>query len=625
MATIGDKLTAPESGWKRYDDSSGEFRYTDFTQKNWSDSSAYKGATSYNANGSTIGKIEFAFKGTKLRIISSSTRPERANSIDVIIDGVTETFSPRTSATVYQTLVYEKTGLVDTIHKVEIANFQGVDFSTVAAFGFDAVDIDSTGRLFHLDEVTHIKYLEVGKRIRCHYQASSGQVGVFSGLGEETSDFIPIASTATPNGDFYFIMVEDWNGNKKLISDRVIQHSITWDKLNLAGIANGNGIDLPKIVYGNDRNYMVNVNDLGLTIADTDDESGAEFRTARVTNNVATGKWYWEANFISHSTNTSGTRALRVFVGVMDNNSDITNGNGKNDESFTSTLDKFYAISSISGNLLPSFSSTGISSLNVGDTVGIALNLNEGYISFYNNGTLLIKSKIDTGIKWYPFYASKWLSKTTFNFGSRPFKYTVPQGYLPYIDSLNNKHQQLFIRLLTGGITSTDKNNEWDKYIVNSSLNEAITAGDNNVWNWNKVWSVTSTTVSGSSANRVSRGGSSVTGHGNNITSWNRTDNGFRPVLEIEDLTQYRSFVKVDGEYKKLDSTWQTISTTLPSVDTFMNEGMENLSVFDRKLTTFTIPMDDNTPQGQPLGNGKVFKEKINLKKYIEINSINVK
>ncbi|MNJ77139.1 hypothetical protein D3C77_745640 [compost metagenome] len=52
---------------------------------------------------------------------------------------------------------------------------------------------------------------------------------------------------------------------------------------------------------------------------------------------------------------------------------------------------------------------------------------------------------------------------------------------------------------------------------------------------------------------------------------------------------------------------------------------MFDLSILDRKQTTFTIPMDDNTPQGQPLGNGKVFKEKINLKKYMEINSINVK
>ncbi|GED17654.1 hypothetical protein D1872_202580 [compost metagenome] len=39
------------------------------------------------------------------------------------------------------------------------------------------------------------------------------------------------------------------------------------------------------------------------------------------------------------------------------------------------------------------------------------------------------------------------------------------------------------IRLLTGGVSSTDKENEWDQYIVNSSLNGTIIPGDNAVWN----------------------------------------------------------------------------------------------------------------------------------------------
>ncbi|WP_019639007.1 hypothetical protein [Paenibacillus fonticola] len=99
---------------------------------------------------------------------------------------------------------------------------------------------------------------------------------------------------------------------------------------------------------------------------------------------------------------------------------------------------------------------------------------------------------------------------------------------------------------------------------------------------------------------------------------------GQYPKLFFEPINT--SFLYNKGNYKKWNNDhWQTISTTLPTEPIFKDEGMYSLSALDRKQTTITIPMDDNTPQGQPLGNGRVFKEKINLKKYMEINSINVK
>ncbi|MNW52590.1 hypothetical protein D3C74_301150 [compost metagenome] len=76
--------------------------------------------------------------------------------------------------------------------------------------------------------------------------------------------------------------------------------------------------------------------------------------------------------------------------------------------------------------------------------------------------------------------------------------------------------------------------------------------------------------------------------------------------------------------YESISSGWETVSTTLPTPDTFINDGMNDLSILDRKEITFNIPMNDNGLSGQILGNGKVFKEKIDLKKYIEIESIKV-
>src|SRR5690606_15278343 len=67
----------------------------------------------------------------------------------------------------------------------------------------------------------------------------------FSVLGEETSDFIPAASSATPNGDFYWICVDrDYLGRWKLIADRNIQSGISWDTLNSLGIASESGFPI---------------------------------------------------------------------------------------------------------------------------------------------------------------------------------------------------------------------------------------------------------------------------------------------------------------------------------------------------------------------------------------------
>jgi hypothetical protein len=434
MATIGQTLTSPESGWKRYDDKNSALKYTGTVVKNGGGSFYLTTGTSLEGIGD---KLSFSFTGTKLTIMVYG---DSGSSFSIMIDGVNEGVCKAFGYGVNKVVVaYTTETLSDTKHKVELTM---LDYNSVGGNKqrviFDAIDIDENGRLYHPDEVINLKDLDIGKRIRCHYQAPSGVVGGFSGLGQETSDFIPTTSSATPNGDFYFIMVEDWNGEKRLIADRIVQHSISWDTLNSAGVAAGSGLPIQ-------------------------------------------------------------------------------------------------------------------------------------------------------------------------------------------IDSLTG--YKFVVRLLTGGVSSTDKDNEWDRYIVNSTLNGAITAGDNTVWNWNvPIYSWTSTTGSTVSS-RVIRGY-------NSNSTWSQatqgtsatTNGGFRPVILIEpEPSINKSFILFDGRYKKWENGWQTVSTTLPSVDTFINEGMDDLSVFDRKSITINVPMDDNTPSGEVLGSGRVFKEKVDLKKLIQINSIKIK
>lgn len=80
------------------------------------------------------------------------------------------------------------------------------------------------------------------------------------------------------------------------------------------------------------------------------------------------------------------------------------------------------------------------------------------------------------------------------------------------------------------------------------------------------------------------------------------------------------SLICHDNTYKTYNNGWKTISTTLPSKDTFMNDGISDLSILDRKEQIVTLPM---TSSG--LGESRVFKAKVDYKKYFDMNSINVK
>ena len=65
-------------------------------------------------------------------------------------------------------------------------------------------------------------------------------------------------------------------------------------------------------------------------------------------------------------------------------------------------------------------------------------------------------------------------------------------------------------------------------------------------------------------------------------------------------------------------SSWQSVSTTLPTQTQFETDGMDDLSVFGRQSKTFT---QDMTNDGT-LGSGLKFSTTIDLKKYFDITDI---
>lgn len=88
------------------------------------------------------------------------------------------------------------------------------------------------------------------------------------------------------------------------------------------------------------------------------------------------------------------------------------------------------------------------------------------------------------------------------------------------------------------------------------------------------------------------------------------------------DLTQFNYFIVQDNKYKKwyedITPPWQIISSSLPTIEVFKSKGMQDLTTLDRKETKFTQNMINNGS----LGEGKIFKSTIDLKRLFEITKI---
>lgn len=118
--------------------------------------------------------------------------------------------------------------------------------------------------------ISQLYQMQIGDRIITHYKASANTFGTIDQLGTSTAPEIPVASTATPDGSFYFYHAGyDYLGRMKLVADRNVQHSITYDTLNSAGVASGSG--LPIQVDGKE-GYTIRLLTGGVIEADKDNE-----------------------------------------------------------------------------------------------------------------------------------------------------------------------------------------------------------------------------------------------------------------------------------------------------------------------------------------------------------------
>lgn len=143
---VGDVLKEPDPGWKRFDDTDSNIKYegvwaTESNSRHYNSTCHYKHNQSNNPPDKNPISVKFNFTGTKLRIIGFLFHIYDANA-KILIDGKEELinfFLPVSSSAVYQALVYEKLGLANQEHTVEIKG---------TFMNLDAIDIDADGSLF---------------------------------------------------------------------------------------------------------------------------------------------------------------------------------------------------------------------------------------------------------------------------------------------------------------------------------------------------------------------------------------------------------------------------------------------------------------------------------------------
>lgn len=522
MATIGQQLLQPESGWKRYDDSDLRILYTG-TWTNQVEGNSYNGNFKYTST--NLSSCKFQFFGTQFRVIAR-VATARSSNIKILIDGIEENFSEYGTTALSQVLVYEKLGLILSHHTVEIIHI------TTGETAIDAIDIDENGRLLHpiLTEKTNVKELQIGDVISCEYIATANTLGSFQNLGKTTKPVIPPSSSNTPNGTFYWIMTGyDYLGRKKLVADRNIQHSISWDVLNTAGLMSG-----VKKVFSNDNIA------LGKTVL-------GEFHANYPAINAVDGNNSTQAllNYTNLNQGTTTSRQRSITI-------DLT-------ESIR--IQEFVIISVL-----------GITSFDI--------EVSDDNINFTKIYSGTINTNTTKRFVLPEYTAARYFSVSNIQ---SSYSGTASLGFSE-IELYEGEYYELTIP--TGGTSATDKDNDWDKIIVESTLNNTITAGDNNIWNWNintASWTSTTGTVA---AQRIRRGyANAVAGHYDNTTSISSTAssfNGFRPMLLVPDNIVIKSLIKDSlGRYIGLDGSVLYNAGTTPTDEIFQTYGVVDLNLIN--------------------------------------------
>ena len=85
---------------------------------------------------------------------------------------------------------------------------------------------------------------KIGEAITCEYTVDidkPGTVGTFKINASSTKPLISVPAEEVPDGKFYFVCVDEYNGKKIFIADRNVQSKISWETLNASNLCTNSG------------------------------------------------------------------------------------------------------------------------------------------------------------------------------------------------------------------------------------------------------------------------------------------------------------------------------------------------------------------------------------------------
>jgi hypothetical protein len=585
MATIGQQLTQPEPGWRRIDSNDSRITYTGQYWQSRGYAGSWGGSVmlfDYSMTGQfKYETATFLFFGTKVRLIAQMD-VNRTPKAEVIIDGVVHGYCnqrlPTGASLKQQMLVYEAADLPQGLHKVSLRNISDWGMPSL-----DAIDIDIDGRILHTTEKETIGEIkEFGDRIIQRYTAAPNSLGVFTELGTTKSELIPPASTPNPDGAFYWIYVDDDHlGRKKFIADRNIQNTISWDALNAEGVATASGIQPTKTIFSG-TNYIDGGNAPDLFITG-DITYGARFKLnklpssyACILNMVALGESLDTNTLYFLLINRNGGLRIGHEYGAGSDQIYETQGNYvKANEEISVTIvrdspnKKYYVYingeykETISYDYQPQIATSG-------NKHRLSIGMDSGSVSaggYYMEGEL------------YRLYIWDRACKNDEIAAYEKYKLTGKEiGLVRLIDYSFGGNYKGIMRLPTGGINTTDTDNEWDRYIVQRDYGTG--PGHNDVWNWKGIASWTSTTPPGGTTARWQRGNGAVSSR-TSSTSFTTTNSGFRPVMLVEELSKKHYLFESKGKLYGVSPDKNSLVEIIESAtdETFISQGVNERDI----------------------------------------------
>ena len=165
----------------------------------------------------------------------------------------------------------------------------------------------------NLTIVNDIALIQPGQAISCEYTAGAGSFGTFADLGKAVKPLIDVSvNKGAIDGSFYFICVGYTPAEKpKLIADRNIQASVSWEAINTAGLCTTSG----KTITIDDNSTNLSMRLLGSS-SDANGEYDAILVNYNLGGKTATGdSEFWNSTIPSWTTLSSATAANRIQRG----------------------------------------------------------------------------------------------------------------------------------------------------------------------------------------------------------------------------------------------------------------------------------------------------------------------